>query len=70
MSELAEEFAKVINRSSRENISNTPDFIIGEFLESVLVALEEAINKRDSWYGKKLEISMVELDEVLDKIAM
>lgn len=48
-------FAKVINQQCAENGSNTPDFILGSFLSSVLCALDAAIASRDNWYGVKLE---------------
>lgn len=48
-------FADLINRQCAENGSNTPDFILGNFLHSALCALDAAIASRDKWYGVKLE---------------
>jgi len=48
-------FADVCNRQSAENGSNTPDWILGNFLSSALCALDAAIASRDQWYGVKLE---------------
>ena len=42
----------VINRYSKENGSNTPDFILAEFLTQVLVAWDGAIRSREEWYGR------------------
>lgn len=53
---LAEDFAKVINKHSRENASNTPDFILGEYLVHCLINFERASWARESWYGKHLSI--------------
>jgi len=40
-----------INKASRENDSNTPDYILAEYLITCLVAFERAVQKRDTWYG-------------------
>ena len=54
MSNLAKEIRDVINRHSRESVSNTPDFILATYLEAQLVVFENAVRHRDSWYGIKL----------------
>ncbi len=46
-----EEIAKVINRFSLENESNTPDFILAEYLSGCLHTYNMAIRGRDRWYG-------------------
>ena len=43
--------ADVLNSYCAENGSNTPDFILGDFLASVLENLNQAIRERDKWYG-------------------
>ena len=48
--------AREINSVSRENVSNTPDFILAEFLAAALVAFENASLAREKWYGKSLSI--------------
>jgi hypothetical protein len=48
---LWDEVQAVLNRHSRENNSNTPDFILAQFLASALEAFEQAVNSRDSWYS-------------------
>lgn len=40
--ELAQAFARVINTASRENRSDTQDFVLGEMLVHHLKAYEEA----------------------------
>lgn len=54
--ELKDKLADLINCESRENNSNTPDFILGEFLDVCLGAFEVASNKREVWYGVTLNI--------------
>jgi len=47
---LMTEVERLLNRYSRENASNTPDFILAEYLMSCLRAFEGAVNARDNWY--------------------
>lgn len=42
----------LLNRHSMENGSNTPDYQLADYLIVCLNALDEAINKRASWYGR------------------
>ena len=42
----------LINRHSRENNSDTPDFILAELAARALDAFEVAINRRQQWRGK------------------
>jgi hypothetical protein len=53
---LANEIRAAINRCSRENVSNTPDFILAEYLMACLVAFESASMRREDWYGRHLSI--------------
>lgn len=46
-----QELAKLINKHSLENGSDTPDFILASFLESVLVDWNHATRTRDRWKG-------------------
>jgi len=41
---------ELINSISLEMDSNTPDFILAEFVCDVLVAYSKAVEKRDNWY--------------------
>ena len=40
----------VINRYSRENGSDTPDFILANYLSQCLAAFDAAARSRDDWY--------------------
>lgn len=51
MSDLKREIQEAINRASRENASNTPDFILAEFLMGCLCAFEAATNERRTWFA-------------------
>ena len=49
---LLEELRSLINRTSQENASNTPDFILAQFLESCLAAWNTGVQQRETWYGR------------------
>lgn len=46
------ELQTLINRYSQENGSNTPDFILAEYLSLCLKVFNETTNKREKWYGR------------------
>lgn len=52
---LVQELASVINRRSLENGSNTPDFILADFLSRCLVLFDETTNARATWYGQPMK---------------
>jgi len=51
MDNFRKELESLINRHSKENGSNTPDFILAEYLESCLAAFDTAVQNRSKWYG-------------------
>ena len=57
MSEFKEELTSLINKHSVENHSNTPDFILVQFLLACLGGFNQAMSRRDDWYDKKQEDS-------------
>lgn len=52
MSDFQAEVAALINKHSRENESNTPDFILAQYLETCLLAFSTATQQRETWYGR------------------
>jgi hypothetical protein len=56
---LRQELASVLNRHCAENASNTPDFLLADYLVDCLHAYERASLTRERWYGKALSISGV-----------
>ena len=48
---LEREIASVLNKYSAENESNTPDFILAEYLMACLTAFNTASNSRQAFYG-------------------
>lgn len=46
-----EALESLINRYSRENESNTPDWILATFMHGCLMHFEGAVRERDKWYS-------------------
>ena len=46
-----EELTNVLNKHSMENGSNTPDFILADYLKRCLAAFDIATQERQKWYG-------------------
>lgn len=44
-----QELSEVINKHSKENQSNTPDFILARYLEDCLKAFNEAVITKKDW---------------------
>ena len=42
----------LLNRHSRENESNTPDFVLAQYLQDCLRAFDSAVRFRGHWYGR------------------
>lgn len=49
------ELIGVINRNCMENGSNTPDFILAEYLISCLDSYDKITYLRERWYGRVSE---------------
>lgn len=50
--DLEKELAMTLNRHSVENASNTPDFILAQYLIGCLAAWNRAVQQRETWYGR------------------
>ena len=71
---LLKAIASAINRHSAENGSDTPDFILGEYLLGCLAVFDQAMKAREKWYGRESVPSDVQIeppasDDVDNKIA-
>ena len=53
MTDFRYRLSSLINECSLENASDTPDFILAEFLHGCLNAFDDAINQREGWYKRK-----------------
>lgn len=54
---LRNDLAEVLNKHSAENQSNTPDFILAEYLAGCLASFDKASRARETWYNKALSIN-------------
>lgn len=54
MSNLRKQIETAINSESAENGSDTPDFILAEFLTDCLASFDKALAAREKWYGRKV----------------
>lgn len=54
---LEKELESVINRTCAENDSNTPDFILAQYLIACLAAFNVAIRQRETWYRRDAQPS-------------
>jgi hypothetical protein len=50
-----DELSTLINKHSKENGSNTPDFILAEYLTKTLAVFDETVATRERWYGRGVE---------------
>jgi hypothetical protein len=52
---FVKELTSLINRYSLENLSDTPDFILSEFLWSCLEAFNRAMLQRKIWHSNRTD---------------
>ena len=51
---LEKELTSLLNINSQENGSDTPDFILAQYLIRCLENFNKTIQRREDWYGRKL----------------
>ena len=56
---LKEEMKHAINKHSAEGGSNTPDYILAQYLIQCLEAFDSAVMAREAWYGRKPEEAII-----------
>lgn len=49
-----EELQWLINRYSKENASDTPDFILAKYLQDCLESYNSAVQAREKWFGRSV----------------
>jgi len=52
--DFKEELVVVLNRHSAENSSDTPDFVLAEYMLLCLEAFDKAVRRREAWYGREV----------------
>lgn len=53
---LRDQLSEILNRNSRENASNTPDYILADFMLACLAAFETEVKRRDAWHGREEDV--------------
>jgi hypothetical protein len=48
-----DELKNLLNRFNRESNSDTPDFILADYLQKCLIAFDNAVKWRDHWYKQE-----------------
>lgn len=61
MEDFRLELGILINKHSMENGSDTPDFLLAEYLTDCLKAYDNTMQKREKWYGR--EINRISLND-------
>lgn len=51
--EFEKELESLLNAKCQENASDTPDFMLAEYLVGCLKLWNETTTKREIWYGRK-----------------
>lgn len=51
---------KLINQHSMENLTNTPDFILAEYMVESLRALTQHQRARDAWHSSEMQAPEVQ----------
>lgn len=64
---LEKEITTTLNRHSAENASNTPDYILAQYLLGCLAAFNTAVQQRESWYGRDPRPSDTVITQGLEK---
>jgi len=49
---FGDELARLLNKYSKEGKSNTPDFVLVEYIRKQLEAWNVAVRLREKWYGR------------------
>lgn len=50
--QFSQRLVHLLNGHSRENASNTPDFILAQYLLACLAAWNTGVQQRETWYGR------------------
>lgn len=51
MPNFRRELESLLNHHSKENGSDTPDFVLAEYLDDCLRAFDKAVARRTEWYA-------------------
>ena len=65
-SQFQKQLAALINEYSKENDSDTPDFILARYLNAVLDNFNAAVMDREQWYGRIHHVEDIGLENPPD----
>lgn len=60
------ELETLINKHSLENGSDTPDFILADYVSKCLKTFDETIQAREQWYGRNFKRTEQEIIQNLE----
>ena len=46
---------ELINKNSKENGSDTPDYVLANYLNGALSLFDKAVIEREKWYGRIID---------------
>jgi hypothetical protein len=55
------ELQALLHKYNKENISNTPDYLLADYIQQCLNALNNTINRRDGMMGMNISASKIEI---------
>lgn len=64
MDKFRDQLETLLNKWNREKESGTPDFILARYLESCLIAFDEAVIAREKWYNRLPAGSLQSVEEM------
>lgn len=56
--QFRKEIQSLINKMSMENGSDTPDFLLAEYLSDCLTTFDRIVKAREKWHGRERELLM------------
>jgi len=59
MGDFRSELTSLINRYSKENGSDTPDWILAEYMSATLELFDSTVRAREKWHGRAPEPTRV-----------
>jgi len=62
-SQFQKDLTALINEYSKENDSDTPDFILARYLNAVLDNFNAAVMDREQWYGRERHVEDMGIKE-------
>lgn len=60
MEEIEKEITKIFNKHNLDTITDTPDYILADYVMTCLYAFFKAKGDIEKWFGKKITINGIE----------